>query len=112
MNLAENRPPAYVEHAGTIRVSGFSRPGSLAAQLRAAIDRHEPIIDLLYLGANAGHQAVKGLAVLAFQMEQTRVDVTPLFLPLRVAIKVSANGQLVEKDAMVLRVCLMSLPVN
>jgi len=55
----------YLNHAGTVLVSGRSQVGKVARYIVHLITKGVTPIDVLFIGANAGQQAYKACAVAA-----------------------------------------------
>lgn len=106
--MEKTTPPIYVEHEGTIRVAGISRPLLLAQCAQALITNGVPVIEFFFIGANAGHQAAKAMTILAYQIEQEHKGrVTATFRPCRY-LTITHEGQVPkEKDASVWKLFLL-----
>lgn len=108
------KPPLYVEHAGTIRVAGASKPLHLAQCAQGLISQKSPPIEnieFFYIGGNAGQQAVKAMTILSYQVDrESRGRTEALFRPLRVmtSTKDPDTSQVKEKDATVWRLVLVN----
>jgi hypothetical protein len=104
----ETKPELYIEHAGTVRVSGKTLPKTAACCAYGYLQRGIEKIEFFYIGANAGHQAMKAMTIFS-HMVRTELSQagSVAFLPLRVLTKTDdGTGKLTEKDATVWRAIL------
>lgn len=115
-------PIVYKEHEGTIRVSARHTALPLAKTINEALERHRTV-DLVYMGAQAGHVAIKAVTIVEYQLQGTH-HVTPaavsvLLQPFKVQVRVSsAEWAAAERDetlaatreATVLRIWRLQLP--
>lgn len=95
-----NTPPLYVDHAGTVRISGFTDCTRAArCALHFALESREPI-DFLFLGANAAQQAIKAMSCFSELLrEATDGKTTVLYEPLHVMVETNPSGPSSLKDA-------------
>ena len=101
----------YVEHKGTIKISGKTMPKGAALCALSYLNQGVDKIEFFYIGGNAGQQATKAMSVFAFLVDkdsQGRMSVS--FRPLRVSTitKDAVTGEEKEKDAVVWRTILNS----
>lgn len=111
MNNIDAQPvPLYQEHPGTIRVAGRSAPATLAHCMQSMITNGVEPIDIFCIGANAGHQAVKAMTIVTYQIaEESGEKVEALYKPLRMRTQTRdpINGKVGPKDATVWRLVLL-----
>jgi len=107
----ENRPEVYTEHEGTVRVSGSTLPKQAACCAYSYLQKGIERIDFFYIGANAGHQAMKAMTILSFMIRGELQDIGCVcFEPIRVltnTVDMLGSGEVKEKDATVWRVVLI-----
>jgi len=105
-----DRPATYVEHAGTIRVAGFSKPLRLAQCAQGLLSAGVTPIEFFYIGGNAGQQAGKAMTIFAYQIGcESNQKVEALFRPFRVmTTTVDGEQHSKEKDASVWRLVLVT----
>lgn len=58
----------YVEHPGTVRVSGASEAVKVAKYVALLLSNKVPNVELLFIGANAGQQAFKACSIVSDMM--------------------------------------------
>ena len=73
--------PIYLEHEGTVRVSGKSEVGKVGKYLTHIFNTSPAVVDVLFIGANAGQQAYKAISIACQCMEREGVYLG--FYPLR-----------------------------
>lgn len=110
--------PVYIEHEGTLRISGESMPRLIAQSVHTLISRDVQRIELFYIGGNAGQQATKAMTIVAYQVfHESGGKFNALFHPLRVLTATTDpnTGAVKQKDASVWLLVLVhseTLPVN
>lgn len=67
MHEHEERP-LYVEHAGTVKVSGASEAVRVAKYVALLLSQGTRDVELLFIGANAGQQAFKACNIVTEMM--------------------------------------------
>jgi len=98
----------YREHEGTIRVAGHTQPRDIA---RCALKLLENAIDpeFLYIGGNAGQQAMKAMTIMRYQLESSMENWEISFSPFRVRLSVvDSDGGLSFKDGSVWKLKIWS----
>lgn len=71
----------YTEHEGTVRVSGKSEVGKVGKYIVHLVMSKTPIVDILFIGANAGQQAYKACSIAGQFLEKDNIYLG--FFPLR-----------------------------
>ena len=84
----------YVEHEGTIRISGQTVPCQAALCAMRFSERGVSPIEFFYLGGNAGQQAMKAMGIFCFMVEQSQsAKFSVAFQPLMMKAKLGEKGQ-------------------
>jgi hypothetical protein len=104
MESRKIKPPLYVEHAGTIRVSGMTSPRSAGFCAFVFLQKGIFPIDFFYIGGNAGQQAMKSMSIFAFIVQKDLPGMLIAFRPIR--FMTTADEK--EKDATVWRTVLVT----
>lgn len=98
----------YIQHEGTLRISGATSPHSAAAHGVARYDQ-DKVVELVCIGANANHQASKAMGVLRDSI-LTKAGVGKVevaFIPLRYKTVTVSEGKPHEKDCNVWRMVVI-----
>lgn len=106
----ETKPEHYTEHEGTVRVSGKTTPKSAACCAFAYVQKGVEPIDFFYIGANAGHQAMKAMTTFAHMVSQElQLKGTVAFIPIRVMARTTdpITNLSADKDATVWRAVMV-----
>jgi stage V sporulation protein SpoVS len=105
----ESKPKIYVIHEGTIKVSGGTLPKTAAGCAYHYLQRGIQTIEFFYIGANAGHQAVKAMTIFSHIIRRELNDIGEVaFVPTRViALTDDGTGKKTEKDATVWKTVLI-----
>ena len=109
----DEKPEIYVEHGGTIRISGRTLPHKAGFCAFSYLQQGMAVIDFFYIGGNAGQQAAKSMGVFSHLVKQDMAlknkNVFVAFVPLRfmTMAKDAGIGNPREKDASVWRVVLV-----
>lgn len=108
-------PAIYVEHPGTLRVSARHTALPLAKSLNELLETTTPV-DLVYMGALAGHVAIKAAAIVGYQLQgphlERQATTTIVLQPFKVRVAVATNDPSQQyREATVLRVWALTLPI-
>jgi stage V sporulation protein SpoVS len=105
----ETKPEYYIEHEGTVRVSGSTLPKKAAGCAYAYLQNGFENIEFFFIGANAGHQATKAMTIFSFTVRNELQDSgTIAFEPRRVMVQTrERGGKTIDKDATVWRVIIV-----
>jgi hypothetical protein len=102
--IMESKPERYIEHKGTVRVSGRTLPKTAGCRAFSYFQQGYDVIDFFYIGANAGHQAVKAMTVFSHIVKNEKPNIKVTFEPLRIlTLTNDESGNQKEKDATVWR---------
>ncbi len=71
----------YVTHSGTVRISGQTSPRAAASCALQLLKAETWPLEFLFIGANAGQQATKAMAFLAFIHDRQYSDSEIAFRP-------------------------------
>src|SRR5687767_13522603 len=82
--MDEEDIPTYVDHEGTLKISGRTLPRGAAVCALHFLERRMKQIEFLCLGANANQQAMKVMGIFLFLVEKdSRHSCSVAFQPLR-----------------------------
>lgn len=101
----------YVEHAGTVRISGKTLPKSAGFCAFSYLQKGISPIDFFYIGGNAGQQAMKAMSVFCHLVRQdSNESLFVAFVPLRflTVTKDKVTQTEKDKDAAVWRAFLLT----
>lgn len=105
-----NQLEAYKPHEGTVLISKFTRPNKAAGCIERYIAHEKSPIDIFYIGANAGQQAMKTMGIVAFNTNlRTRGKLAVVYTPRRVRTLVENEN--VWKDATVWTLFLLDAEI-
>lgn len=105
MSEDEEQLELYRSHEGTIRVGGNTAVHPAAARAWHCFDEGTPAIEFLFMGANAGHNAMKIMNLFMQMVERnTQGEVAVSFQPVRF-ITIVNNEKLKDDDS--IRQCVV-----
>ena len=79
--------PVYVEHAGTIRISGKTDPRRASKCAMHNLNNAVSPIEFLCIGANANQQATKAIGTFMYNVQRQFPKFLVAFQPLRYMVK-------------------------
>lgn len=92
-------PLEYVAHRGTIPVAGHTQPTKCANYAKIVLEEGITPIDFIFIGANAGHQAMKAVGYFARLLRTEYPKATIGFIPMWLLTDVREDGDIVRKKA-------------
>lgn len=106
--------PVYAPHGGTIRFKGDTRPADASRSAMHCLMAKMDKIDFIYIGANAGQQAMKAMGIFRLNVEFHQPGWTLAFRPLRFQTEIEdfQTKEKKMKDLTVWRTILVERPVD
>jgi hypothetical protein len=112
MDMSDPIIPLYVSHEGTIRISGSTAPRKSGVCALSFLEKGFKTIDFMCIGANANHQATKGMSVFCYMVDQNmKGKLTVAFKPLRFQTETThpVTGEKKLKDCTIWRTLLFEV---